>query len=233
MKKPYVKKFSKIANFTVWIVDGKYIRDNIDEEFTNFGQHYRFNFIPKDELWIDREGVPGEEKFYINYLLAENRFMAKGISYSNAVDKANIIEKKERKKDYLMKKGIETQKRAKEDIEFVHKNLLEKYSNKKVKVWIVDGEAVRDLFYVDFTEGGHGYVYPFVPKDEVWIDDDLTPREIKFVLLHELHERALMAGGMEYDTAHKSSSEIEYYCRKNLAELDKNLKKAILENNNA
>jgi len=233
MKKPYMKKFSKIANFIVWIVDGKYIRSNIDEEFTNFGQHYRFEFIPKNELWIDKEGVPGEEKFYINYLLAENRFMAKGMNYPNAVDKANVIERKERKKDYLMKKGMETEKRAKEDIDFVHKRLLNGYSNKKVKVWIVDGEAVRDLFYIDFTEGGHGYVYPFVPKDEVWIDDDLTPGEIKFVLLHEMHERALMSKGMKYDPAHKSSSEIEYYCRKHPKELDKNLKKEIKENNNA
>jgi hypothetical protein len=27
----------------------------MDEEFTNFGQHYRYPYIPKNELWIDQE----------------------------------------------------------------------------------------------------------------------------------------------------------------------------------
>ena len=42
MKEPYIKKFLEIAEFKVYIVDGKFIREKIDEEFTNFGQHYRF-----------------------------------------------------------------------------------------------------------------------------------------------------------------------------------------------
>lgn len=229
MKKPYIKKLSKISNFTVWIVDGKYIRGNIDEEFTNAGQHYKYKFIPENELWIDEEGAPGEEKYYIDYLLAENRFMAKGMSYDEAVDKANIIERKERKKDYFIKKGIAIKKRRK-DIEFVHKRPLKKYS-RKVRVWIVDGEAVRDLFYIGFTEGGHGYVYSFIPKDEVWIDNDVEFDEIKLILLHELHERALMIKGMKYEDAHKDSSKIEYYCRHHPKELDKKLKEEIKKNN--
>ncbi len=73
---------------------------------------------------------------------------------------------------------------------------------------------MRDLFYVDFTEGGHEFVYDFVPKGEVWIDNDLGPAERAFVILHELHERNLMAKGMHYDSAHLSSSIIEYKCRR-------------------
>ncbi len=55
--------------------------------------------------------------------------------------------------------------------------------------------------------------------------------EIKFVLLHELHERNLMSKGMKYDPAHKSSSKIEYACRKHLKDIDKELKKEIEKNN--
>ncbi len=55
MKKPYIKKFVEISHFKVWIVDGKYVRDNIDEEFNNYGQHYQFKFIPEKEFWIDRK----------------------------------------------------------------------------------------------------------------------------------------------------------------------------------
>lgn len=231
MKKPYIKKFGDVPGFKVFIVDGKYIRDNVDEEFTNFGQHYRFKFIPKNELWIDEERVPGEEKFFIDYLLVENRLMAKGMSYDNAVNRGNIIEKMERGKSNLMKKRIKLKKHPKELIEIIHKNLLQKYSTQKIKVWIVDGETVRDLFYIDFTEGGHGYVYSFIPKNEVWIDNDLEPDEIKFVLLHEMHERALMAKGMKYEPSHASSSKIEYFCRKHPKKIDRELRKEIEKNN--
>ena len=231
MKKPYLKKFSEVSGFKVFIVDGEYIRENMDEEFTNFGQHYRFKFIPKNELWIDKERVSGEEKFFIDYLLVENRLMAKGISYDKAVDRGNIIERRERANSKLMKRRIKLKKYPEKLIDSVHKDLLQKYSTKKIRVWIVSGEAVRGLFYVDFTEGGHGYVYSFIPKNEVWIDDDIEPDELKFVLLHELHERNLMSKGMKYEPAHARSSKIEYYCRKHKGEINKKLKSEIKKNN--
>jgi hypothetical protein len=231
MKKPYIKKFGKISNFNVWIVDGKYVRDNIDEEFTNYGQHSRFNFVPMNEFWIDRERKPGEEKYYIDSMLVMNRLMSKGVPHDEAVKKADEVERRERAKSSLMKKEIEVKKQEEKLLKIIHKRVLKEFSTEKIKVWIVNGEAVRNLFFLDFTEGGHEFVYAFVPKGEVWIDDDIGKEEIKFVLLHEMHERKLMEGGMKYDDAHKSSSEIEYYCRKHLKELDKNLKKEIKKNN--
>ena len=245
MKKPYIRKFTEVSGFSVWIVDGKYIRDNIDEEFTNYGQNRRFNFIPANEFWIDKERKSGEEKYYIDSMLVMNRLMAKGISHDEAVKKADAIERRERAKSQLMKKEIAIKKHKEELLKSIHKKLLKEFSTEKIKVWIVDGEAVRDLFFLDFTEGGHGYVYPFISKDEVWIDNDIRKEEIKFVLLHELHERNLMAKGWCYDTdtkanlktgkikkgAHPDSSKIEYACRRNLKNVDEELKKEIKKNN--
>ncbi len=65
-------------------------------------------------------------------------------------------------------------------IDGIRVKFLKSYS-RKVKVWIVDGEAVRDLFFIDFTEGGYDKVYPFIPSGEIWIDDDVFPRERKFI----------------------------------------------------
>ncbi len=230
MKKPYIKKFGKISKFTVWIVDGEYIRKNIDEEFTNYGQHYLFNFIPKYEFWIDQEKSAGEEKYYIDSMLTMNRLMSQKISHREAVKKADVIERRERAKTRLIKNRLKLKKNLKKLISSVHKNLLQEYSTKNVKVWIVDGEAVRGLFFVDFTEGGHGFVYPFIPKGEVWIDDDVEFSELKFVLLHEMYERRLMSKWMPYDKAHKKSSEIEFYCRHHQKKLDEILKKEIKDN---
>jgi len=225
IKKAYIKELSKISGFKVWIVDGKYIRNNIDEEFTNCGQYYKFKFIPKNEFWIDRERNPGEEKYFIDSMLIMNRLMAKGISHKVAVKAADRAEKRERAKSKLMKKELKIKKSKGNVISTVYNILLEKYSSKKIKIWIVKGELVRDLFFLDFTEGGHNRVYSFIPKDEVWIDDDLSSVERKFVLLHELHERNLMSLGEDYDSAHRSSSEIEYFCRKHPRMLDKCIRK--------
>jgi hypothetical protein len=221
VKKAYIRKFSEIAGFKVWIVNGKYIRDNLDEEFTNFGQHYSFNFIPKDEFWIDKEMNPGEEKYFIDSMLVMHRLMSKGVGSKDAAKVADRVEKRERSKSKLMKKEMKIKKQKGDVIGTVHKSLIKRYSNKKIKIWIVNGELVRDLFFLDFTEGGHDKVYSFVPANEVWLDDDLSPEERRFVLLHELHERNLMANGMNYDSAHRSSSEIEYFCRKHPKMLNK------------
>jgi hypothetical protein len=220
MKKPYIKKADEIGPLTVWIVDGQYVRTNIDEEFTNFGQHYCFRFIPVHEFWIDREHGLGEEQFFIDHLLVEHRLMAGGMVYDKALERADAVERKERRKTDLIRKISRLPK--KEIVDKIHKRLLRKYSG-AVKVWLVKGELVRSLYFIDFTEGGHDQVYHFVPKSEVWLDDDIGPGERKFVLLHELHERHLMSLGWPYFKAHRSASRIEYHCRAHPEELEADL----------
>jgi hypothetical protein len=199
----------------------------LDEEFTNFGQHYRFPFIPKREFWIDREFGPGEQQFFIDHLLVEHRFMAAGMTYDRALEKADAVERRERHKTELIEE-LHVQKKM-EVLKSVHKRLLKKYS-REVKVWIVKGELVRGLFFIDFTEGGHDKVYHFVPEKEVWLDDDLGPRERRYVLLHELHERSLMSHGWTYSRAHREASKIEFHCRAHPDELEANLRREIRSN---
>jgi hypothetical protein len=227
VKKPYIKKLDEIGPITVWIVDGQQIRKSIDEEFTNFGQHFRFPFIPKNEFWIDREFGPGEQQFFIDHLLVEHRLMASGIGYDRALTRADAVERKERRKTELIKEIHSLKKPG--VIEHVHKRLLKRYS-RLVKVWVVRGELVRGLFFIDFTEGGHDKVYHFVPDKEVWLDDDLGPRERRYVLLHELHERFLMSGGWTYVRSHREASKIEYFCRSHPDKLEESLRREIGRN---
>jgi len=79
----YLEKVDERRNLQVRVFDGSYIRGHIDEEFTNFGQHYSFPFIPKNELWIDPEAKNDERRFFIDHLLVEHRLMAKGIPYNS------------------------------------------------------------------------------------------------------------------------------------------------------
>lgn len=216
LKPPYLKKAGQRGRITIWIVDGTYVRTNIDEEFTNYGQHFNFTYIPENEFWIDREGKPDEMKFFVDHLLLEHRLMERGVPYDSALLAADKEELTERKKAGDVAKLTEGGNLP--DPKKVHIRLW-KHLSSGVSVWIVDGRLVRSVFDVDFTEGGHDYVYEFVPDGEVWIDNDLEAAERPYVLLHELHERNLMAKGWDYDRAHEDSSKIEYHCRHNPNEL--------------
>ena len=79
LKLPYIQKLEERGKLQIWLVDGSYIRGHIDEEFTNFGQHYRYQYIPEHEFWIDREAEHDEHQFFVEHLLVEHRLMAKGI----------------------------------------------------------------------------------------------------------------------------------------------------------
>ncbi len=217
LKPPYVEKVDEIGKLSVWIVDGAYVRGHVDEEFTNFGQHYRYAYIPADELWIDREAAHDERRFFIDHLLLERRLMEKGMPYGKALEAADHEERKERRRAGDIDKLTRGGKKLPEG-EQVHERLWKKLED-GVSVWIVNGRLVRSGFDIDFTAGGHDYVYEFVPLDEVWIDDAIEEEERPFVLLHELHERNRMAGGWPYSKAHAESSKLEYHARQHPDEL--------------
>lgn len=219
---PYLEIAGKRNGITIWIVDGIYIRTHMDVEFTNYGQHYNFTYIPRNEFWIDKEESPDEQEFFVTHLLVEHRLMARGVSYDKALEAADKAELAERKKADDVKKL--TGDGNLPDPQRVHLRLWKKLES-PVSVWIVDGRLVRSVFDVDFTEGGHDYVYEFVPHDEVWIDNDLDERERPYVLLHELHERNLMAKGWSYSRAHDDASKIELHFRHNPGELHNALAK--------
>jgi hypothetical protein len=216
-KPPYIRKIEEIGKLAVWIVDGSYIRGHVDEEFTNFGQHYRYPYIPADEFWIDQEASEDEHRFFVEHLLVERRLMERGAPYDKALEAADRTERKERRRAGDLKRLTRGGKKL-PDGHDVHVRLWKKLEN-GVGVWIVNGRLVRSAFDIDFTAGGHDYVYEFVPEDEVWIDDDIEEQERGYVLLHELHERNRMAAGSPYSKAHEESSRIEYHARHHPDEL--------------
>jgi hypothetical protein len=217
LKSAYIKKIDQRGDLAVWVVDGSYIRGHIDEEFTNFGQHYRYPYIPLDEFWIDQEAKHDEREFFIQHLLTEYVLMSKGMPYEQALPEADKRERIERRRGGDVRKLTQNGKKL-PDGHDVHDRLWKELES-GLKVWIVNGRLVRSVFDIDFTEGGHDYVYEFVPENEVWIDDAIIEKERPYVLIHELHERNRMSGGWPYSKAHAESSQIEYRCRHHPDEL--------------
>lgn len=217
LKPPYLRQVDRRGDIQVWIVDGSYVRGHIDEEFTNFGQHYRYHYIPEHELWIDEEAEHDEQVFFVDHLLVEHRLMAQGLPYEQALVEADRAERKERRRAGDIAKATHNGQHLPKG-SAAHDHLWKKLES-GVSVWIVNGRFVRSIFDIDFTAGGHDHVYEFVPDGEVWIDDDITEKERGFVLLHELHERNRMRDGAPYNLAHKESSHIEFRCRHHPDEL--------------
>jgi hypothetical protein len=213
---PYVQSLERRGPVSVWVVDGAYVRKNIDEEFSNFGHHYSCSAIPQGEVWLDQEAVPDEQRFFLHHALVERELMAQGTDYDTARQEANRQEREMRVRAGDVRKLRQGKKPLRAAL--VHARLWKALEN-GVQVWFVKGRLVRSMYDVEFTEGGHDCVYEFVPQNEVWIDDDVHEEERGFILFHELHERNLMAKGMDYDAAHDDASRLERHYRNHPAEL--------------
>ena len=77
------------------------------------------------------------------------------------------------------------------------------------KLVLVDGTYVRNQFDSDFSQGGNGFRYRFVPKGEIWIDADINPEEHAFIAFHECQEIERMRTGMSYSRAHDQAKHLE------------------------
>lgn len=213
---PYIKLLARRGKISIWLVDGAWVRTNIEQEWDNFGHHYSDSFIPENEVWLDQQAHPDEQQFFITHCLVERRLRARDVDEETARQKANEVEIEARRKAGDLKKVRPEGRLANPDD--MHVRLWKQLTDGPA-VWIVDGRLVRSVFDIEFTAGGHDHVYEFIPQNQVWIDDDITDAERPYVLLHELHERNVMEGGMNYDRAHDESSKLEFYYRHHPEEL--------------
>jgi hypothetical protein len=227
MDKPYIRKIRAVGKLTAWEVDGSFVRTRLDPDFTNFGQHYEFPFIPRNEIWIGRQfGKRDETGFYMEEALVQHRLMSEGVPFREARDRAKEASLRKR-----VEAGLAAAGKGWPGLDGVRLRRLE--GGNGVRVWLVDGCLVRSMLFQDFTQGGHGRVYPFIPHDEIWIDDDVAPDERKLILLHELFERRLMGEGRAYNRAgaaagpgrdaHDEANEVELFCRLNPGRLEARL----------
>jgi hypothetical protein len=84
-----------------------------------------------------------------------------------------------------------------------------------IKVYIVDGDKVKLIHDADYVEGGSGERFPFIPKNEIWLDDRIVITDLQYILIHEATERRLMANeGLDYYAAHERANGVELFHRR-------------------
>ncbi len=210
MRRPYLEQLREVLEVRACLVDGEWIRNHLDVDFTNGAHHYSRPYIPSLEVWIDRE-APGsnELEYLIEHQLHERELMERGVHYLRALRMANHRERQQRRSvlDPRLVSAAAAEQRG-----YVFRRELGEVDGDRLI--LVNGRAVRDLFDLNFTQGGHHARYRFIPSRQIWIDDAVVDSEREYVIAHEVHELHLMRQGMKYYPAHDHALELERKLRR-------------------
>jgi hypothetical protein len=219
MTSPKIKKrlISAHHGYQLYAIDATALRSTAEgnEEFGNFAAHDEFpHLIGKNEIWIADKLLEREGLFYIVNALARLNHESRGHGKDSAYEAGVDVER------YLREQltGIKYRdgKPHRRVPEGIH---VERYIEipdevRAIHVWRIDGHLVRCYYKTDYTEGGHGYVYPWCPKDQIWIEKDIHPSELPFIVAHEYTELRLMRDcDFDYDKAHEICSKVEFDLR--------------------
>ena len=202
----------------VYSVDASVVRNIAlpDEEFGNFAIHEEFpGLIPKGEIWVGEKNLNREGIFFIANALKRMKAKKEGMPDEKAYTAGLNVERSLREKLTALKfRAGRPHKRVPSEL-YVDRYITLLDTKFAIEVWVVDGSMVRSLYKTDYTEGGHGYVYRWVPKQEIWVEMDLDRWELPFIVSHEYLELRLMRDeGIDYDTAHEICSKVEFKLRK-------------------
>ena len=198
----HLRHLGRVDSVDIWEVAGKVIRDLKDIEFTQSAYDLNKSYIPKGEVWVDRDAAKtGEQKTWLYRALAERNCRTRlGMSADAAFNEAKRAE------EALRGKPLAPPPR----VQLVRLNVIKGFT-----VWLVNGKLVRDHYYVDFTQGGNGFVYDWAPKNEIWIDNALVPEEYMPTTIHELTEAVWMRDrGLSYEQAHEHANVAEITYRR-------------------
>lgn len=222
---PYIRSLGQYGHLTVCLVDGQWIRDQsaADEQFTNSGTHFELSRIPYWQIWIDQGLSDDDQRFQIDNALTRWRYENEGVPYEEALDAGMAVERSERTRAFFASGNRPVAAPQTVFVMEAHRAYLGTVKP-GLRVWLVHGSVVRkrDL---NFTGGGNGMVYrAYMPRDEVWIDDQLSVSERPFYLIHEVTEWSEMSKGLPYAHAHQIASQIEYRARHDPAFANQTLK---------
>lgn len=186
-----METLGQIGEFTIRLVDGELLRKE-NPDFHGYSHHYIHTDVPEKEIWLDSSTDHRELLFFLLRALFEYALYERGVPDKEITDQARALDKALR------------QEQPPKGIKIRH---LSTFGD--LEVWSVRGDEVRKIFYPDFAQGGNGYRYQFIPKNEIWVEDALPVNDRVFTVLHELYETSLMRGGMPYDSAHEQTTFIE------------------------
>lgn len=207
------RRYLTHADVTLYTVCGYAVRNASapDEEFGNFATADEFPDVIGDrEAWVSEKLAAEEGVFFAANALAYLNRMAAGepdAAYDTGLDAERALRETVAGLSY---RDGKPHARVPPEV-YLEEYLTLPDPKGAVSVRVVDGRLLRCFYKTDYTQGGHGFVYPWVPKPQIWVEAGVDRREFPFVLCHEYLERRLMRdGGLGYDRAHEIASALEY-----------------------
>ncbi len=99
LKIPRLKKLGHVGGMVAYLVDGEYVRNKIDLDFTCGGNEAVYpNYVPKNEIWIDDAlSALDRTATLLHEIVERNLMVNKGWTYDRAHDAASAAERPFRK----------------------------------------------------------------------------------------------------------------------------------------
>ena len=90
----FKKKLSTLYDgTTIYVIDGNQVRDLYDEDFLKGGHGYCYSYIPKNEIWIEKDVIYDNEPELLAHEIFEYFQMKNlGLTYEKAHSHAESIE---------------------------------------------------------------------------------------------------------------------------------------------
>jgi len=95
LKSPRLRRLGKVAGLDVYLVDGEYIRNNFDIDFTCGGQEAVYpSYVPPGEVWID-DALHALDRTAtaLHEIVERDQMMRYGKSYDDAHEVASATER--------------------------------------------------------------------------------------------------------------------------------------------
>ena len=142
--------YRRFGDYSVYVVDGEAVRDlrqESDEEFGEWSISIWFpRLIPENEIWLEDDLQETEYPFVLANAFTQLRRLDSGASKDAAYKAGNLAEQRLR------------QQRVPAGPLYVRQYV--RFG--PITVWLVNGETVRDRYYVPFIEGGNHGRYHFL-----------------------------------------------------------------------
>jgi hypothetical protein len=206
-----------LCDYRIFTVDAFGVRESSPEaeEFTLVGTREEYpGVIPGGEIWVSRRHLPREGIFLMAHALARLGARRRGLSEEQA-DAAGLDAERAVRRDLTGEefRDGKPHRHVPDRLYYRHYTTIPDPEG-PVKAWMVDGLLVRCWYQTDYAEGGHSVVCPWVPRGEIWLEQDCDLREQPYIAAHEYLEMRMMRdGGLEYEEAHKIASRIEFDLR--------------------
>jgi hypothetical protein len=94
LEKIHKRKFDEYCNdhITVWLINGEFVRTLYFSEYAYGGHDLVYDFVPKNEIWIEDVLEEQERKIILLHELHERFLMSQGKNYLRAHHGAIIVE---------------------------------------------------------------------------------------------------------------------------------------------